>query len=175
MGPRSKLAEYNIKRFKFLLKPFNKGKFLEKLILLSPLELELCISYLKNIFESVPYFSYSDLCPKFLRGHSICLPYELFTESTKFKFWHETQASIMATLNYFLTELQHSDLAQNNFYYSLKKANRGRPKVNDICSIIKSNILNTDSEQLRLGIVKSVGKTSAEVKFANGHIASYPF
>ena len=81
----------------------------------------------------------------------------------------------MATLNYFLTELQHSDLAQNNFYYSLKKANKGRPKVNDICSIIKANILNTDSEKVRLGIVKSVGKTSAEVKFANGHVASYPF
>ena len=81
----------------------------------------------------------------------------------------------MATLNHFLTELQHSDLAQNNFYYSLKKANKGRPKVNDICSIIKSNVLNTDSEQVRLGIVKSVGKTSAEVKFANGHVASYPF
>ena len=81
----------------------------------------------------------------------------------------------MSTLKYFLTELQHSDLAQNNFYYSLKKANRGRPKVNDICAIIKSNVLNTDSEQLRLGIVQSVGKTLAEVKFANSHTASYPF
>ena len=175
LGQRSNLAEYNIKRFKFLLKTFNKGKFLEKVMLLSPLELELCISYLKNIFESVPYFPYSDLCPKFVRGHSICLPYELYTESTKFKFWNETQVYIMATLNYFITELQHSDLAQNNFYYSLKKSNKGLPKVNDICSIIKANILNTDSEKVKLGIVKSVGKTSAEVRFANGHVATYPF
>ena len=30
LGQRSNLAEYNIKRFKFLLKTFNKGKFLEK-------------------------------------------------------------------------------------------------------------------------------------------------
>ena len=81
----------------------------------------------------------------------------------------------MATLNYFITELQHSDLAQNNFYYSLKKSNKGLPKVNDICSIIKANILNTDSEKVKLGIVTSVGKTSAEVRFANGHVATYPF
>ena len=33
LGQRSNLAEYNPKRFKFLLKKFNKGKFLERTIL----------------------------------------------------------------------------------------------------------------------------------------------
>ena len=175
-GQRANLSEYNIKKLKFLLKTLGKGNFKEKIKLLTPLEFELTMAYLKTALESVPYNPSSSLCPKLLKGESIMLPLELTAESQKFKDLQKAQNHILGTLDYFLEQLQKTQLSQNNFFYSAKRGKGGVPKVNDLCLVVDKGLDGKiENDKVRVGRVIEVGKTSAKLIFKNKHSNSYPF
>ena len=132
-------------------------------------DLDLVLSYIKLITESVPYEKSSTLCPRNLRGMGLRLPLELGADT---KSLEEVLQTIKSITTVAMQQIEDASLGSVRFFYQMTENMNGpEPCEGDIILLQTPGKLDKKG---KLAKVTGTGKTSIDVMFPDNRKATYP-
>ena len=163
------LVEGAIRKMKVILETLSLSDNKKLLENLDKSEFELLLSYVKMVFESVPFHKDTLLCPRNLRGVGIKLPWEL---KENIPMFGKALSTIKEVTWLALQAIENAALGNVNFFYQITNNPNGPvPEVGDIILLSDQGKLE---KKKRLARITKLGKTSLVVELPNKKTRTYP-
>ena len=163
------LVEGAIKKMKAILETLTLSDSKKLLENLDKPEFELLLSYVKLMFESLPYHRDTLLCPRNLRGVGVKFPWEL---RENIPLFGKALSTIKEVTWLALQAIEDAAIGDANFFYQKTDNPNGPvPQLGDV--ILLSDQAKLDSKK-RLARITGLGKTSIVVELPNKKTRTYP-